>query len=427
MDQPFQDDFARDRLRYPGHGRKVEVVDWRRDRVRRAGRWQFRPQVRISLVELLYLAVGTPTQVAVARVLQIQPGNLLKTARRIEAGREFAGERLIVDKAMLLRRVDGLLVELFGIKHAAFDAGDLRPDQCGTVFEILRTILRPDLQLPVMCSDSLQKLLPLAGWCGVAPARPGQRTIKVIFGFLKVRGCGPEQRLRLRCGVHGRSVVAGDIACLQFPDPVPTLRDRQGTVAGQMVFGAKLIELSVVKATEFQRQAAEHPDQRELRGDAVDDKAESRLLSERKALFRFALRLRQRVAGEESVRVEMAAGVGAIHQVSDPVRRAERAAQQITANPHVFDPAHHETREGKTRARLEAFEPAPFDEFVTELAKSESGLVVVEKPSSDPAEHHIGDTGSIAVATLEAEIDPLADRQGRQIPIRMRGRRQELT
>ncbi|CAB3810405.1 hypothetical protein LMG28614_07270 [Paraburkholderia ultramafica] len=163
MDQPFQDDFARDRLRYPGHGRKVEVVDRRRDRARRAGRRRFCPQVRIQFLELPYLAVGTPTQVAVARVLQIHPGNLLKTARRIEAGREFAGERLIVDKAMLLRRVDRLLVELLGVKHAAFDAGDLSPDQCGTVFEILRAIRCPYLELPVMPSQSVYVVLPLAG------------------------------------------------------------------------------------------------------------------------------------------------------------------------------------------------------------------------------------------------------------------------
>ncbi|CAB3810395.1 hypothetical protein LMG28614_07269 [Paraburkholderia ultramafica] len=72
---------------------------------------------------------------------------------------------------MLLRRVDGLLVELFGIKHAAFDAGDLGPDQCGAIREILGTVFRPDLQLPVMYSQSVQVLLPLLGRCAVAPGR----------------------------------------------------------------------------------------------------------------------------------------------------------------------------------------------------------------------------------------------------------------
>jgi hypothetical protein len=70
-----------------------------------------------------------------------------------------------------------------------------------------------------------------------------------------------------------------------------------------MVFGAKLIEVPVVKATECRRRAAEHPNQRELRCDEVNDKAEPRLLGVPKAVFGFPLYLRQRLAGEEKVRV----------------------------------------------------------------------------------------------------------------------------
>ncbi len=64
-----------------------------------------------------------------------------------------------------------------------------------------------------------------------------------------------------------------------------------------------LIELPVVQATECRRQAAQHPNQRELRGDEVNDKAEPRLLGEREALYGFPLQFRQRLAGEEQVRV----------------------------------------------------------------------------------------------------------------------------
>jgi hypothetical protein len=122
-----------------------------------------------------------------------------------------------------------------------------------------------------------------------------------------------------------------------------------------VVFGTKLIELPVVKATEFQRQAAECSYQRELRGDGVNDKAEPRLLGEREAMFGFSLHLRKRLASEEKVRVEIVARVGCIREVSDLVRRFERAAQQITASPHVFHPRHDVKREAKIRARLEAF------------------------------------------------------------------------
>ena len=63
------------------------------------------------------------------------------------------------------------------------------------------------------------------------------------------------------------------------------------------------MELPVVKATKFECKAAEHPNQCELRGDDFDDKAEPRLFDEREATFGFALHLRQRLAGEEQVRV----------------------------------------------------------------------------------------------------------------------------
>jgi hypothetical protein len=42
-------------------------------------------------------------------------------------------------------------LETLGIELAAFDPGDLRPDQCGAVLEILRAIRRPDFELSVVC------------------------------------------------------------------------------------------------------------------------------------------------------------------------------------------------------------------------------------------------------------------------------------
>ena len=121
------------------------MFDRRRDRARRAGRGLFRPKARVHLLELPHLSVGSPTQVAVASLPQVQMCNVLESTRRVEPRGELVGKRLIVNKAVCLGRVDGLLVQLFGIKHAAFDAGDLGADQCGAVFEVLRAVLRPDL------------------------------------------------------------------------------------------------------------------------------------------------------------------------------------------------------------------------------------------------------------------------------------------
>ena len=122
-----------------------------------AGARLFLPEVWIHLVELPHLAVGAPTQIAVAGVLQIHTGDLLESTRRVEARGEFVGERLVVNKAVGPGRADGLFVKTLGVELAAFDAGNLRADQRGTVFEILRAIRRPELELR----------------CGARPQPPG--------------------------------------------------------------------------------------------------------------------------------------------------------------------------------------------------------------------------------------------------------------
>src|SRR6267142_3913259 len=102
--------------------------------------------MRMELFELPHLAIGSPAQIAVAGVLQIQAGNLLEATRRIEARSQFIGERLIVNKAVCASRTDGLLVEALGIEFPAFDPRDLGADQRGAVLEIVRAIRCPDFK-----------------------------------------------------------------------------------------------------------------------------------------------------------------------------------------------------------------------------------------------------------------------------------------
>src|SRR5271165_2581545 len=107
--------------------------------------------------------------------------NLLETTRRVEARGELVGKRLIVNKAVCVCRVDGLFVKMLSVEHAAFYSCDLRAHQRGTVFEVLRAILRPYFELPVVSCHSLEMLLSLAGRCGIPGCRVRKRTIKVIL------------------------------------------------------------------------------------------------------------------------------------------------------------------------------------------------------------------------------------------------------
>src|SRR3984893_4405123 len=138
------------------------MFDRRADRAPRAGRRLLFPEVRERLVELSNLAIGSPAKVALTRLPQVEVRNLLEAARRVEARRQFVGERLVVDKAVGAGRADGLFVEAHRLNIAAVDAGNLRPDQCGAVLEILRAIRRPDLELSVVSDQGLDMLPSLA-------------------------------------------------------------------------------------------------------------------------------------------------------------------------------------------------------------------------------------------------------------------------
>ena len=70
----------------------------------------------MELFELPHLAISSPAQVAVPRVPQIGMGDRLEAARCVEAGSQFIGERLIVNKAVGAGRADGLFVEALGIE-----------------------------------------------------------------------------------------------------------------------------------------------------------------------------------------------------------------------------------------------------------------------------------------------------------------------
>ncbi|MFP4896085.1 hypothetical protein, partial [Paraburkholderia sp. EG304] len=71
-------------------------------------------------------------------------------------------------------------------------------------------------------------------------------------------------------------MVADEIARLELPDPVPACGGRQRRfVQIQIVlFGASFVELRVVEAAEYRRQAAQRPDDRKLVFDKVNRQRE---------------------------------------------------------------------------------------------------------------------------------------------------------
>src|SRR6516164_7651453 len=147
VDEFFENHLARERLRGFNHCREIEMFDRRFDRAR----WHLRalvlPQSRIELIELPHLSVGSPSQIAGSGLPQISVCDRLEAARRVEAGSQLVGERLVVDEAVYPCRRDGALVELHGLERAPLDTGNLSADERRTIFEVLRTNRRPGPKL----------------------------------------------------------------------------------------------------------------------------------------------------------------------------------------------------------------------------------------------------------------------------------------
>ena len=131
------------------------------------------------------LASVSPTEVAVPSFPQVRVRDHIETACRVEARSQLVSERLNVNKAVCVGRADGLLVEMLSIELAAFYSCDLSAYQRGTVFEVLRTILRECFELSVVGDQSLEMLPVLVGERGIAAGRAGKPTIEVILRRFK--------------------------------------------------------------------------------------------------------------------------------------------------------------------------------------------------------------------------------------------------
>lgn len=107
--------------------------------------------------------------------------DLREPTRRVEARGKVVGDRLIVDKAVRVRRTDGLFVKTLSIELAALYARDLRARQCGAVFEIVGAILCPYCEQPVVSRQGLEMLLSLVGRRGIGACGVRKRAIEVIL------------------------------------------------------------------------------------------------------------------------------------------------------------------------------------------------------------------------------------------------------
>ncbi len=104
-------------------------------------------QERVRRFELAHLSVRTQPKVAVSRILQIGSRDRLKAAPRVKVGSQLLGQRLVLNEAVFLCRINGAFIELFRLEMTAFDAGQLRRHQELPILKVLGAGLRPEFQL----------------------------------------------------------------------------------------------------------------------------------------------------------------------------------------------------------------------------------------------------------------------------------------
>src|SRR5215831_20354075 len=107
----------------------------RADHVSGSFNWPLRPEVRIQLLELLHLGVGSPANVAVPGFSQIHLRYLVETTRHVKPSRNLVGDAFNVYEAVFSCRADRSIVQAHSFEVAAFHTCNLRADESRPAFK----------------------------------------------------------------------------------------------------------------------------------------------------------------------------------------------------------------------------------------------------------------------------------------------------
>src|ERR1700738_1367557 len=133
--------------------------------------------MRIKPIELPHLAIRAPAHVAVPGVPQIDIGESLKAARRVEPRGHLMGKAFILYETMVAGRSNCLLVEPHGVRVSPFDAGDLGRHPRVLVAEGRWTVFGPLAQLLPVRRQELAPPVLLVGSTVLVKRRYRQRCV----------------------------------------------------------------------------------------------------------------------------------------------------------------------------------------------------------------------------------------------------------
>src|SRR5262249_14949857 len=162
---------------------------------------------------------GSPARVTVARLAQIDSGKIFQAPRRVKAGSQLVGERLVVDEAVCACRRDGALVKGHCVLLPALDARKLRRGQCGAAAECDGRIFAERSELRKVRRELLAHLRSCGFISAVQTLGASKRPIEVMLCELREDVGAPQQwpgGLRRSDGASG---IAGEKLRLLAAEP----------------------------------------------------------------------------------------------------------------------------------------------------------------------------------------------------------------
>src|SRR5258708_9213997 len=125
-----------------------------------------------------------------------------------------------------------------------------------------------------------------------------------------------------------------------------------------MVFHPRLIHIAIIEAAELRGQAAERPNERKLRRDDVNDKAEAYFPRKRERILGFTLHLRKLFPRREKI-TDKEATASRPGKVTHFVRDIKGATYEIATGPDMSRPRHDDIPEHRLHTRAAARPSTP--------------------------------------------------------------------
>src|ERR1700722_6621407 len=108
----------------------------------------------VAFVQFSDLSRSTPALITATRISDVRIRYGRQPLCSMKASGELAGEPLDCNETLLARQLDRPFIELYRIQRSIIEAGDFRRHQGRATTEVLRTVMRAFLYLPIVVEES---------------------------------------------------------------------------------------------------------------------------------------------------------------------------------------------------------------------------------------------------------------------------------